>query len=105
MTERDFNYLSSSLEDFINAMLLRLKFNESKPLEGHITSADIKEATGRDRLAPSIIEEYIVFLKKFGINAHYDELTLSIHLTISSIFEVRLTAKQALDAAKLVYKE
>lgn len=104
MQDRDIIYLNLVIASFVGAMTQRMAFSGDTPMTGQISSFEIKQGTGRDRLAPSILESYLHFLQASGIEAYYEPATSSIMILINSVFNIRLSPQQAALAAQALHE-
>lgn len=78
MKKQDIDYLIYSLTSFKSCAIQNAAISGGLSQNFQIRFDEIKQATDRSRLSPTVIDEYINFMKQQGCDAYSDQLSCII---------------------------
>jgi hypothetical protein len=73
MNSIDLGYLQNALSSFIDASIQRVAHSGDLIYWFRITAAELKAATGRQRLHDTVIGDCVAFFESYRVTADYDE--------------------------------
>lgn len=82
MQSSDLTFLESAFRSFIETSIHRVAYSGDMVYRYRITASDVKDATGRQRLHGTIIQEYEQFFLQQGVQAAYDETFAAFNVVI-----------------------
>ncbi|HEL3824176.1 TPA: hypothetical protein UM684_004563 [Stenotrophomonas maltophilia] len=90
--ERDF--LQNELNSFVDAGISRMAHSGDTIYYHTVELAELKEATGRQRVNDELLGEYQDFFAKKGVEVTYDQTTDSLDVRLD-LGRVRLNGRQS----------
>jgi len=94
MQNVDLAFLEPALQSFIETSIHRAAHSGDMQFRYRITAAEIKAATGRQRLHDGVLGEYEEFFERQGVRASYDETFSAFEVAIN-LNRVALSPTQA----------